>query len=55
MNDVPVIGLREGGLIRVEGETHELIGSPARLFLKGRSPVDIEPGGPLWPPGSGIL
>jgi dipeptidase E len=50
MNDTPVIGLREGGLIRVEDGAYTLVGSPARLFVKGAPPVDVEPGGALWPP-----
>ncbi len=49
MNDTPVIGLREGGLIRVEGEDYALLGSSARIFIKGDAPVDVEPGGSLWP------
>jgi dipeptidase E len=50
MNDLPVIGLREGGILRIEGEDHCLLGAPARLFVKGREPVDIDPGGHIWPP-----
>jgi dipeptidase E len=50
MNDTPVIGLREGGLIRVEEGVYTLVGSPARLFVKGEPAVDVEPGGALWPP-----
>lgn len=54
MNDTPVIGLREGGLIRVEKGVYTLVGSAARLFLKGRQAVDVEPGGPLWPPAGSV-
>ncbi len=50
MNDTPVIGLREGGLIRVEDDVYTLVGAPARLFFKGEPPVDVEPGGALWTP-----
>lgn len=50
MNDLPVIGLREGGILRIEGPEHRLLGTPARLFVKGREPVDIDPGGHIWPP-----
>ncbi len=49
MNDLPVIGLREGGILRIEGPEHRLLGAPARLFVKGREPVDIDPGGHIWP------
>lgn len=49
MNDTPVIGLREGGLIRVEGEQYSLIGAPARLFAKGEEPVEIDAGSVFWP------
>ena len=49
MNDTPVLGLREGGLIRVEGEQYSLIGAPARLFAKGEEPVDIDAGSLFWP------
>lgn len=54
MNDPPVIGLREGGLIRFEDDVYTLLGSPARLFVKGEPPVDVGPGGALWPPGGGL-
>jgi dipeptidase E len=41
---VRVIGLREGTMLRVEGEDVRLVGpKPARLFLKGESPRDIAP------------
>jgi dipeptidase E len=44
MNDTPVVGLWEGGVLRVEGGVLTLIGAPARLFRKGREPVDVAPG-----------
>jgi len=47
MNDVPVVGLWEAGLLRIEGGTVELLGAPARLFFKGQPPRDVEPGGRL--------
>jgi dipeptidase E len=50
MNDTPVIGLWEGGLLRVGEERVTLIGTPARLFVKGRAPVDVAAGGAIWPP-----
>jgi dipeptidase E len=49
MNDTPVIGLREGGLIRVEGEQYLLVGADARLFPKGEEPVEIGAGSMFWP------
>lgn len=49
MNDTPVVGLWEGGTIRVEGDRYTLSGAPARLFRKGLDPVDIAPGDPVWP------
>lgn len=44
-NDTPVIGLREGAMIRVENGSATLKGtSGARLFRKGREPVELAPG-----------
>lgn len=41
---VRVVGLREGTILRVEGEAVRLVGPhPARLFLKGREPRDLAP------------
>jgi dipeptidase E len=41
---VRVIGIREGTMLRVEGDEIRLIGGkPARLFLKGEEPRDIAP------------
>jgi len=38
-NDAPVVGLREGGWIQVEGSTATLGGAPpARVFARGRAP-----------------
>jgi dipeptidase E len=45
MNETPVLGLWEGGILRIEGGQMTLIGAPGRLFRKGCEPVDIEPGG----------
>jgi dipeptidase E len=44
MNDTPVVGLWEAGILRVEGNALELLGQPARVFVKGQPPRDIEPG-----------
>ncbi|MDA7977644.1 MAG: dipeptidase PepE [Pirellulales bacterium] len=48
MNVTPVIGLWEAGLldVRAEGDscTAELIGTPARIFRQGETPVDIDTG-----------
>ncbi|MCB9850791.1 MAG: dipeptidase PepE [Phycisphaerales bacterium] len=43
MNDTPVIGLWEGGIIRVSAEGVSLTGAPARIFRKGEEPIDIDP------------
>jgi dipeptidase E len=47
MNDAPVIGLWEGGLLRVEGGQVLLSGAAARVFRKGQEPVDVGPGAHL--------
>jgi dipeptidase E len=44
LNDTPVIGLWEGGLLRVEAGAVLLAGAAARVFRKGRPPQDVEPG-----------
>ena len=44
MNDTPVVGLWEGSLLRIDDSSVTLIGSPARVFRKGRDPVDVAPG-----------
>jgi dipeptidase E len=49
MNARPVVGLWEGGLLRVEGEAVRLIGAPARVFHQGRDPQDIDPPADLRP------
>jgi dipeptidase E len=44
-NENPVLGLREGSALRVNGNQIELLGDPtARLFIKNSPPVEIEPG-----------
>jgi dipeptidase E len=43
-NDVPVVGLREGALLRIEGESVELRGrAGARIFRRGQEPVEATP------------
>ena len=44
-NDCPVVGLREGSFLRVEGEQITLKGdSPARIFRRGHTPEEVHPG-----------
>ena len=44
-NDTPVIGLREGAMLRIENGKTILRGSSgARIFRKGLEPVEISPG-----------
>lgn len=42
-NDTPVVGLWEGGVLRVEAGHIELISAPARVFRRGEPAVDVEP------------
>jgi dipeptidase E len=44
INDLPVIGLWEAGLLRCEDGRVELSGAPARVFRKGQPAVDVAPG-----------
>jgi dipeptidase E len=47
-NDTPVVGLREGAMLRVEGDSVLLKGvSGARIFRRGHSPIETEPGAEL--------
>lgn len=47
-NSTPVVGLREGAMLRVEEGTTLLKGvSGARIFRRGHEPVEIEPGAKL--------
>ncbi len=47
MNDTPVVGLWEGGLLRVEGGQVLLLGAPARVFRNGQQPLDVAAGSRL--------
>jgi dipeptidase E len=43
-NDTPVVGLREGAMLRVEGDSVELRGrAGARIFRRGEDPVEVAP------------
>src|SRR5262249_17323748 len=47
-NDLPVVGLREGAMLQVEGDCVRLLGAAgARLFRRGRAPEEITPGSGL--------
>ncbi len=57
-NELPVVGLREGSFLRVEGGSTVLKGKPgARVFRRGHSPLEVQPGSELrellFPEGSG--
>ena len=44
-NDTPVVGLREGAIVRVENGSHILKGSSgARIFRRAHNPVETRPG-----------
>jgi dipeptidase E len=44
-NATPVVGLREGCMIRVEQGVHQLKGrTGARIFRRGSAPVEVAPG-----------
>ena len=44
-NDTPVVGLREGAMVRVENDRSVLKGSSgARIFRKGLPPIEVQPG-----------
>lgn len=49
-NETPVVGLREGAILRVEGESILLKGvAGARIFRRGREPVEAEPVAEIGP------
>ena len=41
MNGHPVVGLWEGGFLEVEDQNVRLVGSDARLFVRGESTRDV--------------
>jgi len=44
-NATPVVGLREGTMLRIEGDTVRLLGAaPARIFRRGQDPLEVPPG-----------
>jgi len=48
VNDPPVVGLREGAMLRIEGDRIVLKGSRgARIFIKNREPREAAPGDSL--------
>jgi dipeptidase E len=50
MNSVPVLGLWEGSILRIEGDRGTLAGEGgARLFRLGESPRDFAPGAEIAP------
>ena len=47
-NDIPVIGLREGAMLRIEDGRYELLGpAGARLFRRGSAPQELAGGSEL--------
>jgi dipeptidase E len=47
-NETPVVGLREGTMLLVEDDAYTLVGlKPARIFRRGRDPIEVGPGKPL--------
>jgi dipeptidase E len=43
-NLAPVVGLREGTMLRIEGESIRLRGArPARIFRRGQDPLEVPP------------
>jgi dipeptidase E len=47
LNDTPVVGLWEGGLLACDGQSVQLSAAAARVFRKGAAPVDVEAGAEL--------
>jgi dipeptidase E len=44
MNDTPVVGLWEAGVLLCDGATVQLHDAPARIFRKGKETIDVQPG-----------
>src|SRR5262249_24528759 len=49
LNDTPVVGLWEAGLLHCDGRSVRLAAAPARVFRKGQAPVDVSPEADLTP------
>jgi dipeptidase E len=44
-NETPVVGLREGAMLRIEGREVRLKGlAGARIFRRGQEPLEVDPG-----------
>lgn len=44
-NETPVVGLREGAMLRIDDDKIRLTGDrPARIFRRGQEPLELEPG-----------
>ena len=49
-NETPVVGLREGAILRVFGDSVLLKGvAGARIFRRGEEPVEVAPGSEIGP------
>jgi dipeptidase E len=48
-NETPVVGLWEGGVLRLNDGRVDLIGAAARVFRRGRPPADAQPATDLGP------
>jgi len=49
-NETPVVGLREGAILRVEGPSVLLKGvAGARIFRRGQEPLEVAPGAEIGP------
>jgi len=48
MNEAPVVGLWEGGVLLCEGERVTLHDAAARIFRKGEPPIDVAAGSELF-------
>jgi dipeptidase E len=44
MNETPVVGLFEAGVLVCDGKTVVLHDAPARVFRRGREVIDVQPG-----------